>query len=98
MEKETREEEEVSGKSKDLKNNRVPQTGGLEMRMNGNRWWVGVGVRSWGGGASPPYQQHMIQQLQVTIGTLPAIVQGSKPHIRGHFWVESCFLFIRVAG
>lgn len=40
-----------------------------------------------------PYQQHMVQQLQVAICTLPAIVQGSKPHIRGHFWVESCFLF-----
>lgn len=46
----------------------------------------------WGRGATPPYQQHVVQQLQVTIGTLPAIVQGSEPHIRRHFWVESCFL------
>lgn len=44
----------------------------------------------------PPYQQHVVQQFQVAIGTFPAIVQGSKPHIRGHFWVVGCFLYHRV--
>lgn len=46
----------------------------------------------------PPYQQHVVQQFQVAIGTFPAIVQGSKPHIRGHFWVVGCFLYHRVIG
>lgn len=40
----------------------------------------------------PSYQQHVVQQLQVAVGTFPTIVQRSKPHIRCHFWVESCFL------
>lgn len=72
--------------------------------MNGRRFGseddletilIPLGIRSLGSDEKrhlPPYQQHVVQQLQVTIGTLPAIVQGSEPYIRRHFWVESCFL------
>lgn len=43
-----------------------------------------------------PYQEHMVQQFQVASGALPAVAQGSKPHIRGHFWVVGSFLCHRV--